>query len=281
MFAIGGGLLLCSLPFLTMANDIKTSNLRRGNITSEEYIKQVDKASSNATTSVQKYSTPQTNLNIENSIIDYFDKQINATKLAKAKLNSSVQTTVSNNTQQNRTGDKKLDSETLSLAKQKSLEYFSSFQKGDFTIKDLTVMANENGYTYQDQIKNLNSIQNDAEQSSSSYLIEDQDKINVVRHGLIDVSGNTPISAILDKMQETGIQAGIFAGAAAAVAAGYWALLIFSGGASMFSAITATIQVGLFAVEGSAYGIFYEVHKNSPEYVDIENLKYLNVYNAL
>lgn len=216
------GLLLCSLPFMALANDIKTVQTSNNSLTTDEYRARMDQASTVVTESVQNHNDQVLELNTEKSISDYFDQQLDATNALTPKLNAATQTIDSTDTPAVNSEQPRLNDQTLKLVKQKSLDYFSAFQSGDFTLSDLVVMANQNGYTYDDQARDLNAFQTEAKAASDttdSLKISHQLSIN--KQAFVDTSGNTPVSAILDQMHDSGVKAGIFAAASAAIAAGY------------------------------------------------------------
>ena len=276
------GLLLCSLPFMALANDIKTVQTSNNSLTTDEYRARMDQASTVVTESVQNHNDQVLELNTEKSISDYFDQQLDATNALTPKLNAATQTIDSTDTPAVNSEQPRLNDQTLKLVKQKSLDYFSAFQSGDFTLSDLVVMANQNGYTYDDQARDLNAFQTEAKAASDttdSLKISHQLSIN--KQAFIDTSGNTPVSAILDQMHDSGVKAGIFAAASAAIAAGYWAAAIFSFGGTIGSATAATIQTVLLTAESAANIAFYTAYKDKPEYLNVADLTVINVVKGV
>lgn len=276
------GLLLCSLPFMALASDIKTVQAANNSLTTDEYRARMEQASAVVTDSVQNHNDQVLELNAEKSISDYFDQQLDTTNVLAPKLNAATQAIDSTDTPTANSEQPRLNAQTLELVKQKSLDYFSAFQNGDFTLSDLVVMANQNGYTYDDQARDLNAFQSEAKiASDTTDSLKISHQLSINKQAFIDTSGNTPVSAILDQMRDSGIKAGIFAAASAAIAAGYWTAVFFSFGATAGSATAATIQTVLLTAESTANIGFYMAYKDKPEYLNVADLTIINVYNGV
>ncbi|MCF0218114.1 MAG: hypothetical protein HUJ42_03695, partial [Malacoplasma sp.] len=80
------------------------------------------------------------------------------------------------------------------------------------------------------------------------------------------------VSDSLEKVRTTAIVMASLGAAAAAIAAAYWGLAIWSFGISSPAAVAATAQSVVLFAQSAAFGTLYELNKNTPEYNEIKDL---------
>ena len=171
-----------------------------------------------------------------------------------------------------------LDTKILNDVKNKSLEYFDLFVNDKFSFLDLLAMANDSGYTYEEQLADLENIKNNESDKSLIKSTNLHAKVNTYGNNSNSEKEKKSFSFVIEKFRDAGIRSASFFAAAAAIAAGYWCLSFWTAGATVSSAIAATAQATVFAVEGAIYGGYYETLKNSKDYKSIKDLEIFNYY---
>ncbi|MDE5841572.1 MAG: hypothetical protein K2H11_01185, partial [Malacoplasma sp.] len=160
----------------------------------------------------------------------------------------------------------------------KSLEYFDLFVNDKFSFSDLLSMANDSGYTYENQLEDLENIKNNENNKSFIKSTNLHAKVNAYEDNSNLEKEKKSFSFVIEKFKDAGIKSAGFSIAAAAIAAGYWSLSFWTLGATVPSAIAATAQATVFAVEGAIYGGSYETFKNSKDYKSIKDLEIFDYY---
>ncbi|MBD5445881.1 MAG: hypothetical protein HDR31_01015 [Mycoplasma sp.] len=275
---LGASLVLCSVPFYNISNSDKNNVNASDQISNDDYLNIIENNSKEISEMVSKNKNLINSMDLNSQIQDFFNfENNNITLNSYNSYKNNYDKTVTNS------DDKNLNNPKIkNFLKEKSLEYFDSFKNGKFTTKDMVKIANNSGYTCSNQSKDLNKILN----TDKKEYNENSKKLNsfkTVFHSSVNQKGTEPnetISYILNNIKENGMKAGIFAGAAAALAAGYWAALWFFG-LSISSAVAASTQAVLFSAEDAAYGGFYERYKNNPTYIEALGYKVIYAYSAL
>ncbi|OYD26961.1 hypothetical protein EI74_0341 [Mycoplasma testudineum] len=246
-----------------MSNLNKISNFEIGkNITYKEKISKNSKIISNNLNEISEQEKSKIKADIIQKINSNIENNLN---LNVIDVNKNIDSSV----RWNKEETNEIKMRVLSEIKNN----IDLFMSGSKTFEDFMSIIDKNGYSYKQQEENYISFKENNKHNESEYktvnLTYLNKDININRSYRANFA-NVNVHHALHKFQEAGIQAGIMAGAAAAIAAGYFVVSFFTGGATFSSGVAASIQATLFAVEGLAYGAFYESEKNSPSYKRVE-----------
>lgn len=146
--------------------------------------------------------------------------------------------------------------EVLIKIKKEAFKFATNNKNINDMKNNLKNLVEKNGYSWEKITNNLN--------------VTKETKTNkTIKNFGLSISSNDTYGEAMEKINETAKKAAIFGGIASSIAAGYWAAVAFSFGATTASAIAATTQATVLFAEGAILGGLYLTYQNN------ENKEYL------